>query len=120
MRKSVPILAAACMFLSMAAQTAAASGPWKLSLWQFGVPVTQVQAGSEFEIRGEGFHSPLPVKVCLVDRQCQLAEADRGGEFRLTRTISDSGSYEVWAHQAHDMNISGWRVRAKAPLDVMN
>ena len=120
MRKSIPILAVACLFLLMAAQAAAASGPWKLSLWQFGVPVTEVQAGSEFEIHGEGFHAVLPVKVCLVDRQCQLADPDRGGEFRLTRTISDAGSFEIWAHQAHDMNITGWRVRAKAPLVVRN
>ncbi len=121
MRKFVPMLVMACLFLLMAAQAAAASGPWKLSLWQFGVPVTEVQAGTEFEIRGEGFHATvLPVKVCLFDRQCQLATPDRGGEFTLTRTISTSGSYEIWAHQARDANISEWRVRAKAPIDVRN
>jgi hypothetical protein len=119
MKRSLIVLAVGCLVLIGAAQAMAASGPWKVAVWQSGVPAAAVQSGSEFQIRGEGFHSPvLPVKVCIFDRQCQLVEPDRAGDFTAARTVTTPGSYEIWVLQAKDMNLSDWRVRAKTPLTV--
>ena len=121
MRKSriSPILG--CLLLAFAGQATAASGPWKVEVWQAGVPGTQVQAGAEFQVRGEGFHATvLPVKVCVFDQQCQLVTPDRAGNFMLTRAISQPGSYEIRVFQARDMNISEWRLRATRQLTVSN
>jgi hypothetical protein len=119
MKKSIPILAAGCLMIIAVAQGATGRGPWKVSSMQFGVATSEVKVGTEFEIRGEGFHAAvLPVKVCIYDRQCQLAAPDRAGEFRVNRTLSTAGDYEIWVYQAHDANISGWRLRAKTPIAV--
>lgn len=119
MRKSLRVLAVGCMFVMLTATAGAGSGPWKVTMWQSGVSTEQVQAGTEFQIRGSGFHAPvLPVKVCIFDRQCQLAEPDRGGDFTVARTISAPGTYEIWVFQAKDANISEWRVRVKSPITV--
>ena len=56
-----PILG--CLLLTLASLATAAGGPWRVEIWQSGAPGTQVQAGAEFQIRGEGFHATvLPVK----------------------------------------------------------
>jgi hypothetical protein len=121
MRKSIPILAAGCLMIVALAQGATDHGPWKVSSRQFGVATSEVKVGTEFQIMGQGFHAAvLPVKVCVYDRQCQLAEPDRAGEFMVNRTLSAAGDYEIWVFQARDANISEWRLRAKAPISVRN
>ena len=110
-----------CLLLTVAIQSAVAAGPWKIQVWQSGVPGSRVQAGMEFQIRGEGFHaSVLPVKVCVVDSQCQLATVDRAGNFMMIRALPDPGSYEIRVFQARDMNIGAWFVRATETVTVMN
>ena len=95
-------------------------GPWSVVFYQFGVPVTQVQAGTEFEIRAEGFHNDVhPVKVCLFDHQCQLVEPDRSGCFSVMRTIADVGQYEIRVYQMRDANLSPeWRMKTMGNLAV--
>lgn len=105
----------------MWAQAAAAGGPWKVELWQSGVPTGQVQAGSEFQIRGAGFHARvLPIKVCVFDSQCQLATPDESGDFMVSRALGSPGSYEIRVFQAKDPHISEWRLKAMAPVVVSN
>ena len=110
-----------CLLLAVAIQSAVAAGPWKIQVWQSGAPGSRVQAGTEFQIRGEGFHaSVLPVKVCVFDSQCQLATVDRAGNFMMIRALPDPGSYEIRVYQAHDMNISGWRLKVTETVTVTN
>ena len=121
MRRTRLIRVLGCLLLVVAVQSAATAGPWRVALWQAGVPTTEVQAGTEFQIRGEGFHGGVrPVKVCVFDQQCQLAEPDRAGDFMLTRVIDQPGTYEIRVFQARDMRISGWNLRAAGPLTVRN
>ena len=118
-RRTMSILG--CLMMTVAIESAVAAGPWMIQLWQSGAPGSRVQAGAEFQIRGEGFHaSVLPVKVCVYDSQCQLATVDRAGNFMMTRTLPDPGSYEIRVYQAHDMNISGWRLRVTETVTVLN
>lgn len=119
MKKLIPFLVAGCLVTLAAAQSATDHGPWKVTPRQFGVATSQVKTGTEFQIQGEGFHATVhPVKVCIYDRQCQLAEPDRAGEFTVNRTLTTVGDYEIRVYQARDANISEWRLRAKAPISV--
>ena len=121
MRKSrmSPIVGA--LLLGLASLAAAGQGPWNVVVWQSGTPGSIVLAGSEFQIRGEGFHATvLPVKVCVFDSQCQLATVDRGGNFMMTRAIGAPGTYEIRVFQARDINISEWRLRASQSVTVTN
>lgn len=120
MKKILFVLATASLFVLMGTQATAGS-PWKVSVWQAGVCVSEVQAGTEFQISGEGFHNSVhPVKVCLFDNQCQLAEPDRAGNFTVNRTVSGAGSYEIRVFQAQNPNITGWRMKAMTPVTVTN
>ena len=110
----------ALLLLVTVLPTSAGTGPWCVTLWQSGVSATQVQAGTEFEVRGEGFHNDVhSVKVCVFDHQCMLAEPDRSGNFSIMRTITDPGDYEIRVYQLKDANLSpDWRMKAMAKVTI--
>jgi len=118
MRISIAKSILGCLLLAAASQ-AAMAGPWKIEVWQSGTPDNNVQIGSEFQIRGEGFHAAVhPIKVCVFDSQCQLVTPDRAGEFMLTKTLNQAGTYEIRAYQSRDMKISEWVLRAVQEVTV--
>ena len=119
MRKSRITTILGCLLVTVASLAAAGQGPWKVQVWQSGTPCSQVQAGAEFQVRGAGFHAAvLPVKVCVFDSQCMLATPDQGGDFMLTRSLTQPGTYEIRVFQARDANVSEWRVRAVQVVTV--
>lgn len=122
MRKSRLTLVLGALLIGFASLAALAQGPWKVEVWQSGVSgALSLAAGSEFQIRGSGFHAAvLPVKVCVFDSQCQLVTPDGAGDFMMTRTISQPGTYEIRVYQSRDMQIHEWRLRATAPVTVSN
>ena len=120
MKRNMLILAVGILVVSVTPQVAQA-GPWKVTFWQAGVPTTTVQAGVEFQIRGEGFHNNVaPIKVCLFDNQCQLATPERDGNFMVVRTITTPGDYEIRVFQAQNAHLREWNVKASGPMKVTN
>ena len=120
MKKALLVASLTLMFLVFAAGTAHAKGPWKVEVMQFGAPTRQVQAGTPFEVRISGFHARvLPVKICVDGRGCSLASVDTRGDYVETRVLTQTGNFNIEISQAKNPNIAGWRLRASAPLSVM-
>jgi len=120
MRKPVLIVAFAAAVMLLAAQ-ASAAGPWKISCWQNGVPADSMQAGQQFQIRGEGFHNRvLPVKICISGSYCTLAVIDQKGEFIDVRTLDVPGDHTITVSQAKNPKLLEWVERASGRLTVQN
>jgi hypothetical protein len=103
------------------AATSLMAGPWDVVFVQSGFETQTVVAGTSFEVRGDGFHARvLPVKVCLSGSQCQMAEVDPAGNFVVTRTINQPGSYVVTVHQAQGISLRDWRLKTSKSLTVTN
>ncbi len=119
MRKAVLVAFLTLVFLVLTAGTAHAQGPWKVEVMQFGAPTNSVQVGTAFEVRISGFHAHLPVKICVDGRACSLASVDMRGDYVETRVLNQPGSFNIEVSQAKNPNIAGWRLRASAPLSVM-
>ena len=119
MKKILLVASLVLIFLVSAAGTAYSKGPWTVQVMQFGAPTDSVQAGTAFEVRISGFHARvLPVKICFDGRGCTLASVDRRGDYIETRVLAQPGNFRVEVSQASNPNITGWRLRASAPLSV--
>ena len=120
MRKQVLVVALAVATAALAAPAQAAGGPWKVDVWHAGVPTGQVPKGSDFEVRGQGFHGTesRPVKVCVFNSQCLLVEPDRAGEFSLMRSLGTPGIYEIRVFQARNPHLAEWVLKATTEMTV--
>ena len=119
MRK-IALVAITVVAIALLAPASLANGPWKVQAMQFGAPTEQVGVGSQFEVKGSGFHSRvLPVKICVDGRSCTLATVDDRGDFMESRMISTPGMHTIEVFQAQGMQIKSWRVMATATLSVV-
>lgn len=119
MRKNLLVALLGVAVALTASAAFAGNGPWKVDSWQFGVPASNIEAGTSFQIRGAGFHARVhPVKVCITGSYCELAVIDRAGEFMMTRTLDVPGEYEVTVSMARDMKLTTWVDRASKKITV--
>jgi hypothetical protein len=118
MRKTA-LIAIMVAAIALLAPASLANGPWRVDAMQFGAPTDQVGAGAPFEVKGSGFHGPLPVKVCVDGRSCTLASVDKRGDFMETRVISTPGVHTIEVSRAQGMQIKSWTLMATASLSVV-
>lgn len=121
MRRALLSVAVGVSILLGAGQLPAGqNGPNGVSVeyWQYGVPVAQVAAGADFEIRGSGFRSTLPVWVCISTDVCVLSEIDSWGSFTQHRTLQAPGGYVMTIKQARNRQLDTWVVRATVEITV--
>lgn len=118
MRK-IALVAVTVAAIALLAPASLANGPWKVEAMQFGAPTDQVAVGAAFEVKGSGFHGPLPVKICVDGRSCSLAIVDKRGDFMETRFISTPGIHTIEVSRAQSMQIKGWNVMATTTLAVV-
>ena len=77
-----------------------------VTVWQEGLERTSttIQTGTYFTLKGTGFRTWSPAKVCLTGQLCVKAEVDSDGSFSQLNRLDYPGTYKVNVYQLKSRN----------------
>ena len=105
MRRTLLAVLVGCL-LVLGTFPASAGKATVVTVWQDGAERTgnSIQAGNYFTLKGTGFKTWSPAKVCLTGQLCVKSDVDSDGAFSQLNRLDYPGTYEIHVYQLKSRN----------------